>query len=234
MVPLNSLISSVLIFSLLTTPLVDVEVGLQFRVRAGGEQPEARPATKTITATELTQSETESLLRRLPPLKPDATDVQEFTVREGSLAAPPTGNISNASFPAAPTADNATVNAGPLEVVRYSPEGAVAMAPELSITFSQPMIDLTSQSEAATNALVKLNPQPPGNWRWLRTKTHADYGFAWNAVMKRLTIRETSNAMLTVVGALRLERACACSSPCRRRFDIMWRWLIISQPALRR
>jgi hypothetical protein len=63
------------------------------------------------------------------------------------------------------------VTAGPLEVVRYSPEGRVPIAPELSITFSQPMVQLTSQEEAATNVPVKLTPQPPGKWRWLGTKT---------------------------------------------------------------
>lgn len=61
--------------------------------------------------------------------------------------------------------------AGPLEVLRYSPEGAVPMAPELSITFSQPMVELTSQDEATINVPVKLNPQPPGKWRWLGTRT---------------------------------------------------------------
>ena len=52
-----------------------------------------------------------------------------------------------------------------------SPEGSVPIAPELSITFSQPMVEVTSQEEAATNVPVKLNPQPPGKWRWLGTKT---------------------------------------------------------------
>jgi alpha-2-macroglobulin len=55
--------------------------------------------------------------------------------------------------------------------VRYSPEGAVPIAPELSVTLSQPMVALTSQDEAATNVPVKLTPQPPGKWRWLGTKT---------------------------------------------------------------
>src|SRR5689334_568257 len=120
MVALNSLISSVLIFSLLTTPILDEEIGLQFRLSAGVEQPEARPASKAVAATELTQSETESLLRRLPPMKADPTDVQEFTLRENSLTPPPTGNIINASFPATPATDKASVNPGPLEVIRYS------------------------------------------------------------------------------------------------------------------
>ncbi|HEU4768931.1 MAG TPA: Ig-like domain-containing protein, partial [Pyrinomonadaceae bacterium] len=63
------------------------------------------------------------------------------------------------------------VYVGPLEVLRYSPEGSIPMAPELSVTFSQPMVALTSQEEAAANVPVKLTPEPPGKWRWLGTRT---------------------------------------------------------------
>src|SRR5439155_5183325 len=65
----------------------------------------------------------------------------------------------------------AQTTAGPLEVLRYSPEGEVPIAPNLSVTFSQPMIAITSQEEAAENIPVKLSPQPPGKWHWIGTKT---------------------------------------------------------------
>ena len=184
MVPLRRLISSVLIVSLLPNvfhgPLTRVARadeprnephGLQFRLSQGVEQPEARPATKLATATELSQSETENVLNRLPPMTIDPSDAQEFVLRDRSLLPPRTGNIIEASFPAPAAAAREPVTSGPLEVVRYSPEGAVPTAPELSVTFSQPMIALTSQDEAATNVPVKLTPQPPGKWRWLGTKT---------------------------------------------------------------
>ncbi|KAF0190514.1 MAG: hypothetical protein FD167_6101, partial [bacterium] len=58
-----------------------------------------------------------------------------------------------------------------MEVLRYSPKGDVPIAANLSITFSQPMVALTSQTEAAQNIPVKLSPQPQGQWRWLGTKT---------------------------------------------------------------
>jgi alpha-2-macroglobulin len=196
MAPLRRLISSVLMFSLLSTlfhgPLRQVvradvpasanhqnvddadatdEQGLQFRLSHGADQPEAKPATKLATASELSQSETENILRRLPAMKIDPSGVEEFAMRAGSLPPPRTGNTIETSFPAGGTAKNEPVTAGPLEVVRYSPEGSVPLAPELSITFSQPMVILTSQDEAATNVPVKLDPQPPGRWRWLGTKT---------------------------------------------------------------
>ena len=195
MVPLRSLISSVLMFSFLPTvfpgPLklvvradvmnnrnvafpetTDDETGLQFRLSDGVGLPEVKPETKLAPATDLSLSETEQILRRLPPMKVDPASVQEFALRESSLPPPRTGNIIQTSFPASTAAaTNEPVTAGPLEVLRYSPEGSVPYAPELSITFSQPMVALTSQEEAATTVPVKLDPQPPGKWRWLGTKT---------------------------------------------------------------
>ena len=184
MVRLRRLISSVLLFSLLPSvfpgPLGQVaradetaeqQTGLQFRLSQGGEQPEVRPATKLAAASELSQSEIENVVRRLPPMTIDPSGVQEFALRERSLPPPRTGNTIAVSFPAPATAAIEPTTSGPLEVVRYSPEGSVPIAPELSITFSQPMIALTSQDEAATNVPVKLTPQPPGKWRWLGTKT---------------------------------------------------------------
>ncbi|HRH46651.1 MAG TPA: MG2 domain-containing protein, partial [Pyrinomonadaceae bacterium] len=58
-----------------------------------------------------------------------------------------------------------------LEVIRYSPEGEVPLAPDLNVTFSQPMVSVTSQEEAAKVQPVQLSPQTEGKWRWLGTKT---------------------------------------------------------------
>jgi hypothetical protein len=58
-----------------------------------------------------------------------------------------------------------------LRVLRYMPEGKVPLAPELSVTFSQPMIAVTSQSDAGGVTPVKLTPQPKGSWRWIGTRT---------------------------------------------------------------
>src|SRR6185369_9412727 len=44
-------------------------------------------------------------------------------------------------------------------------------APQLTITFSRPMVALTSQEEAAANVPVQLSPEPPGKWRWLGPRT---------------------------------------------------------------
>ncbi|MCI0659593.1 MAG: Ig-like domain-containing protein, partial [Acidobacteria bacterium] len=48
----------------------------------------------------------------------------------------------------------------------------VPLAPHLSITFSQPMVAVTSNDDlSAAQVPVKLSPQPAGKWRWLGTKT---------------------------------------------------------------
>ena len=144
MLPLRRFISSVLMLSLLATfihgPLQQVgsanvrndlpetisdENGLQFRLSNGVEQPEARPASKHVTGVELSQSEIEAMVKRLPPMKIDPNSVQEFALREGSLPPPRTGNTIETSFPAPAAAVNEAVTPGPLEVVRYSPEGGV-------------------------------------------------------------------------------------------------------------
>ncbi|HEV2883966.1 MAG TPA: hypothetical protein VGW36_03855, partial [Pyrinomonadaceae bacterium] len=150
------------------------ENGLRFRLSAGIDQPESRPTTNPVSATELSQNETESILRRLPPMQADTSDTQEFALRERSLPPPRTGQTISVSFPApiSPTTSPAeTASSGPLEVLRYSPEGDVPLAPQLSVTFSQPMIAISSQEEASANVPVKLTPQPPGKWRWVGTKT---------------------------------------------------------------
>src|SRR5262249_43907367 len=58
-----------------------------------------------------------------------------------------------------------------LEVIRYSPDGEVKLAPDLNVTFSQPMVAVTSQQQASEYAPVELSPQAEGRWRWLGTKT---------------------------------------------------------------
>src|SRR5262249_43019306 len=66
--------------------------------------------------------------------------------------------------------------AGSLEVLRFAPEGEVELAPHLSVTFSQPMVAVTSNEDlAASQPPVRLSPQPQGQWagkwRWIGTKT---------------------------------------------------------------
>jgi uncharacterized protein YfaS (alpha-2-macroglobulin family) len=147
--------------------------GLRFHLSEGVEQSEKPAPQPTVApATKLSESETARVLERLPPLKTEAGDEQEFALRERSLPPPRAGATVLKPFPAgegrgAPDANNT----GELQVLRYSPQGEVPIAPQLSVTFSQPMVAVTSQEEAAQTAPVQLSPQPAGRWRWLGAKT---------------------------------------------------------------
>jgi uncharacterized protein YfaS (alpha-2-macroglobulin family) len=158
------------------TAAVDEETkakeGLRFRLSEAPGQPEARPISRVANATPLSDAETQAILRRLPPIKTEASDEADFALREKSLPPPRTGETIKQPFPAPnETALPDQKATGPLEVTRYSPEGEVPIAPNLSVTFSQPMVAVSSQEEAAASVPVKLSPQPPGKWHWIGTKT---------------------------------------------------------------
>ena len=150
----------------------DEDEGLRFHLSEGANQPEANPATRPAPSTPLSNAETEAVLKRLPPIKSETSDETDFALRARSLPPPRTGATVMQPFPAANdvTPPNSP-STGPLEVIRYSPEGDVPIAPNLSVTFSQPMIPITSQEEAAKYVPVKLVPELPGKWRWIGTKT---------------------------------------------------------------
>ncbi len=146
--------------------------GLTFRLSNGGDQPEPRPSNTLPPTTNLSTSETEEILRRLPPIKTDGNEAQAFSLRTDTPPPPRTGETIAGSFPQplpAPAPEKPA--SGPLEVIRFAPEGDVSMAPHLSVTFSQPMVAVTSQEETASNVPVQINPQPSGKWRWVGTRT---------------------------------------------------------------
>jgi uncharacterized protein YfaS (alpha-2-macroglobulin family) len=147
--------------------------GLQFRLSEGTGQSESRTPITPVQSSRLTDSEVQNVLKRLPPVKAEEGDQQEFALRDRSLPPPRTGKTVNVSFPSSESAPPPnTAAAGPLEVLRFAPEGEIPLAPQLSITFSQPMVAVTSNDDlAAQDVPVRLSPQTPGKWRWVGTKT---------------------------------------------------------------
>ncbi|HEV2765719.1 MAG TPA: Ig-like domain-containing protein, partial [Pyrinomonadaceae bacterium] len=151
------------------------KTGLQFRLSEGAEQPEtratpgARPAAQTLS-----EAETQRVLRRLPPMKPAPADEQQFAMREGSLPPPRAGRTIQTAFPAPETSERPAPagDSKVAQVLRVAPEGEVSLAPQLSVTFSEPMVALTSHAELSAQELpVELSPQTPGRWRWVGTRT---------------------------------------------------------------
>ena len=140
--------------------VMNVPPGLTFRLSAGSAGPESHVVQPPAKADPISYAESAGLLKRLPSIKSDPDDQAEFAKRIGTLSAPKTGRQIPVKFPS--DADRALPNAATasaaLEVVRFSPEGAIPFAPDLSVTFSQPMVAVTSQDEAAMYAPVELSP----------------------------------------------------------------------------
>src|SRR2546426_661602 len=121
--------------------------GLVFRLSEAQDEAQrqakqqiARPATDPLS-----DEATQNLLRRLPPIKVEGDDEKDFALRDRSLPPPRAGQtISEAFPPASGAGQSEQVASGPLEVLRVSPEGDVPIAPHLSVTFSQPMVAVTS------------------------------------------------------------------------------------------
>jgi uncharacterized protein YfaS (alpha-2-macroglobulin family) len=137
--------------------------------QGGGETvaPPSRPPAEPLS-----EEEARRVLDRLPPLT-KAPRTTPFARREDSLPPPRTGRTIAAPFPppekAAPPAPPV---AGPLEVRRRAPEGEVPLAPNLSVTFSQPMVALATQEALARGETpVHLQPAVGGEWRWVGTRT---------------------------------------------------------------
>ena len=150
----------------------DAPDGLTFRLSEGEEGAETREKQMPANAENLAEGETSNLLKRLPEIKTDENDKTDFAKRAGTLPPPKTGKILPVKFPSDEMRGTPKINpADTLEVLRYSPEGDVNLAPDLSVTFSQPMVAVTSQEEAANYAPVQISPQVEGKWRWLGTKT---------------------------------------------------------------
>ncbi|MBA2494033.1 MAG: hypothetical protein H0V31_04980, partial [Acidobacteria bacterium] len=146
--------------------------GLQFHLSEGAEGAENRQKTPSVKGDALSDAETSNLLERIPPIKSATDDKSDFAKRAGSLPAPKTGKIVPVKFPADDRRETPKVNNNQiLEVIRFSPTGEVSLAPDLNVTFSQPIVAVTSQEQAARTVPVELSPMPEGRWRWLGTKT---------------------------------------------------------------
>lgn len=120
----------------------------------------------------LSDPATDALLKRVPELESQEGDRLPFAKRGDSKPPALTGEDVQIPFPPPDKPDVAEVtDPGPLRVIRFAPEGDVPIAPHLSVTFSHPMVAVTSHAAASETRPVRLHPEPPGTWRWIGTKT---------------------------------------------------------------
>jgi uncharacterized protein YfaS (alpha-2-macroglobulin family) len=148
--------------------------GLGFRISNAddeGDNPRERPLTPSSP---LGPSDAKKLMGRLPELKQEPDDDKDFAMRAKSLPAPRPGKTVTEAFPPPGGPPPVVARpAGPLKIERHAPEGPVELAPQLSMTFSEPMVPVTSVSDSSLteHPPVRLVPEPPGKWRWLGAKT---------------------------------------------------------------
>lgn len=148
--------------------------GLTLRLgEAAEDAPSPTSPSPAAPGEPLSASDTARVLARLPELEAAPDDAQDFALREKSLPPPRTGATVKDAFPPAPgdAQPPSATESGPLTVARRMPEGEVPQAPQLSVTFSQPMVAVTAHDDLTDAVPVRLAPQPPGKWRWVGTKT---------------------------------------------------------------
>jgi len=147
--------------------------GMTITLGEGVDTPPPPETLRVLTGQPLSEAATAALLRRLPALEGAPDDAQAFRLPAETLKPPRPGETVEQPFPPTETGDDAQpVEAGPLQVLRFSPEGDVPLAPFLSVTFSQPMVPLGTIAQlAAQDVPVRLTPQPEGAWRWVGTQT---------------------------------------------------------------
>lgn len=128
----------------------------------------------------LTDEEVAAIIDRLPEWSVPGTDVVDFNRPVESLRPPVVGDTLVAPFPPAPEAPSVpdAVASGPLDVLRFQPEGAVDIAPFIALTFNEPMVPLgTLDQLEAADVPVEVTPDIAetagidGRWRWIGTRT---------------------------------------------------------------
>lgn len=149
------------------------EEGLVIQLSDGRAQPAGTVPDRTVSGEPLAESEIEAILSRLPELVPGELDQVEFNLPDEVLPPPRPGETISEQFPP-PQRDpeGSQTPGGPLEVLRYAPQGDVPVAPYVNVTFNQPMIALnTVDATLKTEVPVQLQPEVEGTWRWLGTRT---------------------------------------------------------------
>jgi alpha-2-macroglobulin len=150
------------------------ERGLEVRLREAAGAPPfdtgLAPAAGPVDT--LASERAAALLARLAAL-PQSVE-EPFRFPATSPPPPRTGRTVLAGFPVAddtlrPPPPPARM---PLQVTRVVPTGEAELAPHVTITFSQPMVPLTSVAGAEAGAPpASLSPQPPGRWSWIDPRT---------------------------------------------------------------
>ena len=149
----------------------DLDTGLRVSVSEhGGAGAQTRP--QPAAAVQLSEAELLQALDSLPVLAVGTDSAAAVLLPTERREPPAHSGIRPSVFPPEGTAERPSPVAESLSVLRYAPEGEVALSPNVSLTFSRPMVPISSQAVVADQDLpVELTPQPEGEWMWLGTQT---------------------------------------------------------------
>lgn len=150
------------------------EAKMNILLSEGQPQPEQVERLPLTEGDPLSEEEIVRILARLPGLETDSAQQVGFKFPAELLPPPRPGITVRDAFPPLETETGPVTGseAGPLEVLRYAPQGEIPLAPFISITFNQPMVPLgTLEDLALRDAPAVIEPSLPGTWRWLGTKT---------------------------------------------------------------
>ena len=153
---------------------LDAEAAPVLGVRLSeGQAAEVATTIAQVEGTALSQAEIDAVIDRLPTWDVTPADQVGFNRPAATLLPPLVGDTIETVFP--PTGESAGPDEGdygPLEVVRYQPEGDVTVAPFLTVTFNQPMVPLATLEQLdAADVPAVITPSIEGRWRWIGTRT---------------------------------------------------------------
>jgi uncharacterized protein YfaS (alpha-2-macroglobulin family) len=146
---------------------------LSVRLSAGTAQVSDDPEpVRLVEGDPLDNDAVAGIFARLPEwIQPD-TDRLDFNRPAETLRPPLVGDTIEVPFPAGTEDPVPEVPSGPLEVLRFQPEGTVDIAPFISVTFNQPMVPLATVEQLDTlDVPVTITPELPGRWQWIGTRT---------------------------------------------------------------
>ena len=134
----------------------------------------AAPATPVplVSGTSLDGAAVQAVVGRLPEWTVGDALSSTFRWPVETRPAPRAGATVDVAFPAGVELPPEEVPTGPLHVLRYQPEGDVALAPFATITFDQPMVAITTLGQLDQAAVpATITPAIPGHWQWIGTRT---------------------------------------------------------------
>ena len=139
-------------------------VQASIRLSQGQAQLQSVAPITLLTGDPLAPDAIQNILARLPSLPVDPSTQVDFKLPANPIPPPRPGLTITLPFPPAATSNPVgPVAAGPLQVLRYSPEGEIPIAPFINITFNQPMVELTTLTDLSSKQVpVQVDPPLPG------------------------------------------------------------------------